>query len=891
MPTLLRRLLFLLRRDRFTREMDEELRTHLEMKAAALADAGLSESEARTEARRQFGNALHLREEAREPWRLLTIEMLVQDVRHALRLLRRDPTFSLAALATLALGIGLNTAIFTVAYGVLWQPLPFQQPDRLVSIFSAQQTEKGVRTFFTFAPPGYMDIARRSTTLDGVAAHSTVQVQLTGRGEPQQLRGLEVSPNFFDVLGVMPVLGRTFLPDSVADDDSVIVGDHVWRTMLRADPAIVGQTITIDGLPRTVVGVMPASFAYRPKTSFGEQPETEIWISNRWAGDRPHPLFNPKRGRWNAFLWLTGRLKPGVDLAQAQSEMTTLLRTPPPDSAIGGPVAADKTLAQVISLHEHTVGPVRRLLLVLLGAVGFVLLIACVNVANLQMARLSARRAELSIRSALGAGRRRLVRQLLTEAIVLALAGGALGILFARLALDATLPLVPETMLPRRGEITLNVWVLAFCIGVSALASLIVGLMPAWRSASADLRESLHSAGSRTTGDRRGERVRTALVATQMALTLVLLIGAGLLMHSFVRLINVAPGFDANGVQVVTITLPDRLFSDASQAHALSRAVLDRVRQLPGVQSASAVNSIPFGSFFIRGDFAAEGQPPPTFYVAKPKVEAGYFTTMNIPVLRGREFTTHDDGMAPKVAIVTESVARELWPDGEAIGRRVRLDESSWLTVVGVVGEVRFGLEGEPFKALYVPYQQEPRAGFLQTISFVMRTSTPVSVGDAVRAEIRRAAPDLPIESIRTMDDYITRSVAQPRFRTLLIGLFALAALSIAACGLYGLMAYAVTQRRREIGVRMALGAQRGDVLGLVLTRAMWVVVAGVALGLVAAVSLTRLLRSFLFDVTPTDPIAFAAVTGLLIAIGVLAAWLPARRAASIDPVGALRAE
>ena len=769
MPTLFQRLLFLFRRDRFDHDLDEELRTHLEMKSAALAEeAGLTAADARTAARKQIGNALHLREQARDPWAFLTLETFAQDVRHALRLLRRDPTFTLAALATLALGIGLNTAIFTVAYGVLWQPLPFQEPDRLVSIFSAQETDKGIRVFYTFPPPAYYDLARRATMIDGLAAHTGGAVQLTGRGEPQQLRGLEVTPNFFSVLGVTPALGRTFLTGANAadDDESVIISDSVWRSMLHADPGIMGQAITIDGLPRTVVGVMPADFAYRPKTPLGEQPETEIWMSHRFSTDRPHPMFNPKRGRWNAFLWLTARLKPGVTVERAQAEMTALVQTPADGGAGGGPKPSTRTVAQVISLHEHTVGPVRRLLLILVGAVAFVLLIACVNVANLQMARLSARRAELSIRSALGAGRRRLVRQLLTEAIVLSFAGGVLGILFARLALDATLPLVPESVLPRRAEIGLNIWVLAFCIGVSALSSLLVGLMPAWRSASADIRDALHSDGARTTGDRRGERVRTSLVATQIALTLVLLIGAGLLVHSFIRLMSVAPGFESSDVQTVTITLPERLYPEAPQAQALSRTVLDRVRQLPGVESASAINMIPFGMFFIRGDFEVEGQPPPKFYVQKPKVEAGYFKTMNIPVLQGREFTTQDDASAPKVAIVTESVARELWPDGAALGRRLKLDDSPWITVVGVVGEVRFGLEGTPVKALYIPYQQEPRAGFLQTISFVMRTRTPAGVADAVRAEIRRAAPDLPIESVTTMDERIARSVAQPRFRT-----------------------------------------------------------------------------------------------------------------------------
>jgi putative ABC transport system permease protein len=888
MRTLFRRLLFLLRRDRLTQDIDEELQFHADMKTREYRDEGLTEADARAAARRQVGNALHLREVARDPWLFSAVETFVQDTRHALRLLKRDPTFTLTALGTLALGIGLNTAIVTVAYGVLWRPLPYRNPDRLVAILSAQETPTGIRSFYTWTPEGYLEFSARASTLDDVAGHSNLAAQLTGHGEPRQLRGLEVTPNFFTVLGVTPALGRTFLAGSGAidDDRSVVISDRLWRSALQSDPMILGRTITLDGLPRTVVGVMPRDFVYRPRTPFGELPAIDVWIQNRWAGDRPHPLWDPKAGRRNAFLWLAGRLKAGIDSSRAQAELTAIMR-----EEAGAPNPNAKGVAQVLSLHEHIVGPVRRLLLILVGAVTFVLLIACVNVANLQMARLSARRMELSIRSALGAGRRRLVRQLLTEAVVLSIAGGVLGVLLAQAALAFTLPFVPESVLPRSDSIGINGWVLTFCLAVSALTSLVVGLLPALRIASSDSLDALHSAGSRTTADRPGERLRTLLVASQVALTLVLLVGAGLLMHSFIRLIRVTPGFEAHGVETVTITLPERLYTTPAQMQTLERTILDRIRLLPGVVSASAINSMPFGSFFIRGDFNVEGQPPPKMMVGKPKIEAAYFKTMGIPVLQGREFTPQDDAFAPKVAIVSETVVRELWPEGDALGRRVRLDQSAWLTVVGVVRDVRHSLDGPPLPMLYVPYQQEIRAGFLTTISFVLRTTNRASVAEGVRAEIRRAAPDLPIESTGTMEDFVSRSVAQPRFRTLLIALFAVAALSIATCGIYGLMAYAVTQRRREIGVRMALGARPRDVLHLVLSRAFRIVAAGVAIGLVASLSVTRLLQNFLFGVTPSDPMAFTVVTLTLIGVGMLAAWLPARRAASIDPVRALRAE
>jgi putative ABC transport system permease protein len=889
--SLLRRLLFFFRRNRFDQDLDDELRFHEEMKASALADR-MSGDEARAAARRQIGNPLRLREQAREPWIFATLEAFAQDVRHALRLMRRDPAFTFTALATLALGIGLNTAIFSVAYGVLWRPLPFPNPDRLIIIRSAQQTDTGIRTFSTWSPVGYDALRPRPTTVDHLAVYTSIDAQLTGRGEPLQLRGLDVSPNFFATLGVTPARGRTFLTDAAAPDDdhSAIVSDRLWRSALKADPAIVGQTITIDGLPRTVVGVLPPDFSFKPVVPIGALPEADIFLPNRWPGDTGG----------NAFLWLLGRLKPGVTPERAEAELTTLVNEPVP-GASGAPRSRGRTLARVDGLHEYGTESVRTLLLILLGAVAFVLLIACVNVANLQMARLTARRGELSVRMALGAGRQRIVRQLLTEAVVVSFLGAALGALLARLAIDVTLPLVPQVALARTGGIVIDTRVMAFCLGLSLLSTLLIGLVPALRISAFAFGEgrALHGGETRATGDRQGERMRTLLVTTQIALTLVLLIGAGLLIHSFVRLTSVSPGFESRGrdgvVQTVRVTLPKRLYDEPERIHAFARGVLDRVQYLPGVRSASLINMMPFGLMYIRGDFSIEGQPKPKLYVGKPKVDAAYFKTMGIPLLAGREFTPQDTADAPKVAIVSEHIVREYFPGGpgEALGRRVRLsDRGEWLNVVGVAADIRqTGLDQEPDAMVYVPFQQERGAFFIQFVAFVVRTATPASVVEGVRAEIRRAAPELPIESTVTMDEAMAASVAQPRFRMLLLVLFAIAATLIATCGIYGLMAYAVTQRRREIGVRMALGAERRDVLRLVLSRALRIVAAGVIVGLMGAFGVTRVLQTFLFDVTPTDPIAFTIVTLLLIAIGMTAAWLPARRATRIDPVAALRAE
>ncbi len=895
MGSVLRRLLFFFQRNQFDRDLEDELRFHEEMKAHALADAdGMSGDEARAAARRRIGNPLRLREQSREPWTFPTLDTFAQDVRHALRLMRRDPAFAFTALATLALGIGLNTAIFSVAYGVLWRPLPYPDADRLVILASTQRTEKGVKTFSSWTPTTY-EALRRRVTLDHLAAYNSIDAQLTGRGEPLRLDALDVSPNFFATLGVNPARGRAFLTGAAAPDDdrSAIVSDRLWRTSLEANPAIVGQSITIDGFPRTIVGVLPPDFSFRPVVSIGALPEADIFLLNRWPDDDGS----------SAFLSLLGRMKPGVTRERAAAELTALVNDR--SIAAAGALAPEgvlapnvRTLARVVGLQDQGTAPVRTLLVILLGAVSFVLLIACVNVANLQMARLTARRGELSVRMAIGAGRRRIVRQLLTEAVVLSLLGAALGVLLAQIAIHVTLPLVPQFLLPRLGGIVIDSRVVAFCVGLSLVSTLLIGLVPALRVSGAAFGEglALHAGETRTTGDRQGERLRALLVAAQIAMTLVLLIGAGLLVRSFVRLTSVSPGFevsDGDGVlQTVKVTLPERV--QAERIHAFARGVLDRIQYLPGVKSASLVNSAPFGMMFIQLDFYIQGRPKPALFAGTPKIAANYFKTMGIPLLAGRDFTERDTAAAPKVAIVSERIVREYFPGGpgEALGQRVRLeDRGEWLTVVGVVADIRqMGLDRNVQPMIYAPFEQE-RSGFVRFVSFVARTNAAASVAEGIRTEIRRAAPDLPIESTRTMDEAVAASVAPPRFRMVLLSIFAMAATLIATFGIYGLMAYAVTQRRREIGVRMALGAERRDVLRLVLTRALRIVVAGLIVGVAGAVGVSRVLPRFLFGVTPTDPIVFTIVTLLLMAVALMAAWLPARRATRIDPCAALRAE
>jgi predicted permease len=876
-------------------DLDEEIRYHVEREVERNIANGMSANEARGAARRAFGNVTIATERSREAWRWQALEELRQDVRHALRLLRRDPVFTCTALATLALGIGLNTAIFSVAYGVLWRPLPYPGADRLVIIPSAQQTATGIKTLDTWPPFSYDALRSRVTTLDHLAAYSSAELPLTGRGEPLQLAVLDVSPNFFATLGVNPARGRAFLegPAAIDDDHSVIVSDRLWRTSLNADPGIIGQSITIDGQPRTVVGVLPRGFSFRPVVRAGALQEPDVFLSNRWFGDNGE----------GAFLFLLGRVKPGMTRARVEAELSGLVNDPSiaPIGALAmaGKFAPDlRTLARPVGLQEYGTRSVRTLPLILLGAVFFVLLIACVNVANLQMARLTARRGELSVRMALGAGRLRIVRQLLTEAVVLSLLGALLGVMLAQIVLRLTLPLVPPLLLPRLGGIVIDARVLTFCLGLSFVSTLLIGLLPALRVSGAVFGEglALHAGGGRATGDRQGERLRSVLVAGQIAMTLVLLIGAGLLIHSFVRLTSVATGFESSGsegvVQTVRVTLPQSY--EPERIHAFARGVLDRIQYLPGVRSASVINSVPFGRMFIRDEFGVEGQPKPTFDAGRPKIDADYFKTMGIPLLAGREFTAADHAGAPKVAIVSERIVREYFPGGpgEALGRRVRMgDRSDWLTIVGTVADIRqMGLDQEVQPMIYVPFQQDS-SGLVRFVNFVVRTTSPGSVVEGIRAEIRRAAPDLPILATVTMDEAVAASVAQPRFRMLLLVLFAVAATLIATCGIYGSMAYVVTQRRHEIGVRMALGAEPRDVVRLVLTRALRIVVVGAIVGIAGAAGLTRVLQRFLFGVTPTDPLSFSVVTVLLIVVGLAAAWLPARRATQIDPCVALRAE
>jgi predicted permease len=886
------RVIGLFRRDRIDRDVEEELALHAQLAQEALEQDGMPAGDARAAARRRVGNTLQLRERSREAWRIQPLDTLAQDARHAVRLLRRHTAYSVPALGTLALGIGLNTAIFSIVYGVLLKPLPYRDPERLVSfVGSLASAPKGLLGV-SWAPPDYQVMREERSTMADLAAYTATMTALTGRGGPLQLQGMEVTPNFFDLLGVTGVQGRTFAYSAspstasayggltaeirVADVDerSVVIGDRLWRSAFGADPALLGQTITIGGEPRTVIGILPAGFDFRTAT-FNPPTPVDAWLPNAYNGGN----------RRNAFLQLIGRMRPGVTLAQATAAADATARRIVdarfPQSAL------------LVSLHEHIVGPVRRLLLVFLGAVGFVLLIACVNVANLQLARLAARRSELSVRAALGAGRRRLARQLLTESVILAVAGGALGAGFAFIVVRALVSMLPEGQLARTSEIGVNLPALAFCLGLSLLTGLVFGSLPAWAMADVDPND-LRAGVLRTTSNRATLRTRSALVAVQIALTLVLVIGGALLGRSFISLLRIDPGFETMDVLTASVWLPEERYPTAESLHQFSQRVRDQLRALPdGVRAASAVNFPPFGgTFYVTGDFKVDGQPAPRFNVSKVKGESQYFGTSGIPLLQGRDFTDGDAAGAPLVAVVSAGVAKRLWPDGRAIGRRVNLDGDQWLTVVGVAGDIRQRLlELAPPLVIYVPYQQETRDFFLRPYSLIVRTATPEATAAGIRRIVAAADPDLPIAKIATVRDALSQSVAEPRFRSTVLVSFAASALMIATLGVYGLLAYTIAQRRREMGIRLAMGAAPRQIVGLVLRGVLKPVFAGLLLGLVAAASVTSALQSFLFGVTATDPVTMAGATMLLGLIALAAVWAPARRAARIDPLETLRAE
>ncbi len=801
---------------------------------------------------------------------------LLHDIRYAFRSLRRSPGFTATALLTLALGIGATTAIFTLVNGFLLRPLPYPKPDRLV--FLSETSEQVPNMSISW--PNYQDWVAQNRVFDGIGAFRGSGFILIGQGQAERLLGAECTGALFSILGVKPALGRTFqVREEQPGGERVVVLSHgLWNRRFGGDKGILGRALTLNGDVHTVIGVMPAGFQF-------PTPQIELWSS---LGRRADQM--AERGS-HPGIYAVARLKPGRGLDQARSQMNTIagrLAGEYPNTNRGNGVI-------VTSLHERAVRGIRPALMVLGVAVILVLLIACANVANLLLARATARYREFAVRAALGAGRWRLVRQLLTESLLLALLGGAAGLALARAgtrALIATLPIGT----PRIHEVVVDGEVLFFALAVSVFSSVLFGLAPAWRVSRRDLHATLKEGGRGSGGSSGHRRFRGALVVAEVALSMVLLVGAALLLRSFGNMISTNPGLNVENVLTLQVALPPR-YKEPQRQWGLIESLVGKVKTLPGVQYTGAVLPLPMGGSGWQTSFSVEGAPEPDPGKVPStdwaRVTPEYFRAMRIPLRRGRVFTESDSIDAQRVAVIDETFARRYWPQENPIGKRIRFGSHNapnpWMTIVGVVGHVKnYGVDQDSRVETYVPFAQMPGSQF----SLVVRSHTdPAALTAAVRSELRSLDPDLPAYNVATMERIFSDLAAPRRLAALLLALFAALALLMAAVGIYGVISYSVSRRTGEIGVRMALGAGARNIFRLVLREGALLAGLGVAVGLVAAFALTRFLETFLFGVQTRDRATFVAVPVVLAAIALVASWVPARRATRVDPVVALRFE
>ena len=801
------------------------------------------------------------------------MENLLQDLRYGFRMLLKRPGFTAVAMFTLALGIGANTAIFSVVNAVLLRPLPFTDPDRLV-LFYGTNRQMGFSGPWAVCDTDYPEWKSQSEVFGHIAAYQRKFFNLTDGGEPERLVASSVDADLFSLLGVQPALGRTFTAEEEqpGHEDVAVISHHLWQRRFGMDSTAIGKVVRFDGKSRTVIAVMGPGFEFPNKT--------EVWTPLVLTSDCS-----------NAFNQVVARLKPGVPLKQAQEDAGVILRR------LGErhhQRDAESEMS-VVLLQESIVSSTRPFLLILLGAVSLVLLIACANVANLLLARAAGRQREMAIRRALGASRWRIVLQLLVESLILSVLGGALGVLFAVWGLEGLLAFLPPGV-PRAETIAIDGWVLAFALAASLVSAIIFGLAPALHSSRTDLSRSLKE-GERSvseSGSRR--RVRSALVISEFALAMVLLIAAGLLIQSFIRLIEVKPGFDPRNLLTMNVILPFSRYEKPADMSNFYRTAIERFQNVPGVRAAGAVFGLPLGDMGVNGDFTIEGQPPVPAGVTASKlvVTTGYFRAMGIPLVRGRFFTEADTDKTAQVVIISENVAEMFWPGEDPIGKRLQpgFRSKPMCTVAGVVANVhQNGFAKNAPLAIYMPNTQAP-VFLLSAAAFVVRTEAdPQTLASTFRRELQGIDKELPLYDVRTMEQLASRSVSEPRFNMVLLAIFAGLALALASIGIYGVMAYSVAERTREIGIRMAMGAQAEDVVKLVLKQGTLLIAIGVCLGLASAFALTRVISNLLFGVSATDPLTFAAIALLLGAVALIACYIPARRAAKVDPMVALRYE
>jgi putative ABC transport system permease protein len=875
----------LLRKSQAERELDEELRYHIEQQTEQNIRMGMDPDEAGFAARKAFGGVQQAKERSRDAHGSRWIEEIWLDLRYGARMLAKNPGFTIVAVLTLALGIGANTTIFSVVNALLLRPYPYKDQDRLVWLWETKLPEIPRSSP---SPANFLDWQKQNTVFEQLEAINVKDYNLIGDGNPERIRGMVITHGFLSMLGVRPQIGRDFFPDEdrPGHGNVAIFSHELWQRRFGGDPNILNRKIMLDDRQFTVIGVMPPSSGLNLR-------RTEVWTPIAFTAEQTE-------NRRVGILNVIGRLKPGVTMERARSEMSAIadrLAKQYPDSNADWNVIVSSILEDAVS--ETGIKPP---LLLLLGAVAFVLLIACANVANLLLARAAARQKEIALRTALGASRWRIIRQLLVESLLLSLAGGITGLMLANGGLKILMA-QSDIEWPRIMNVSLDLHILAFTVAITLLTGLSFGIVPALQASKPNLNEMLKDAGRGSTGGRRQHAVRNALVVLEVAISLVLLVGAGLLMKSFISLQKVDPGFDPKNALTVAISLPERKYPEKNRQAAFYKQLRERVSALPGVQATAVASGVPFSDYhwgnLYRG-FRIEGRTSNSsgnegaaayYYSVSPN----YFKAMGIPLLKGRLFTEFDTESAPRVAIINSTMATRFFPGEDPIGKRIQLTDRVnngshvYREIIGIAADVKsYALDQQAHPQTYEPYTQEP----FPSMTLVVRAAgDPIGLGESIRREVFQLDKEQPVFGIQTLERLISTSTSQQRFSMMLLGVFAAAAIALASIGLYGVMSYAVAQRKHEVGIRMALGAQPRDVLGLILFQGLRLTLGGIAIGLIAAWAATRLLINLLYGVSATDPLTFIGVSLLLIGVSLLACYLPARRATKVDPLRSLQHE